>query len=197
MRACRISLFSAFLFAAIAGLARLPACAEASPQASTMASSVVKPQVYVSLNPVPRGKEFQIAVVVDIARGFHVNSHKPSEDYLISTTLTPQLPPGFQLADTIYPNGRLEKFSFSPNKPLDVYTESVTLKMKLLAQANAPLGPTTIPVTLRYQACNDASCLPPVKVPVSVRLDVAAAGTKAQLSHPEIFLAPPPKQLIH
>ncbi len=80
-------------------------------------------------------------MVVDIARGFHMNSHKPSDEYLIPTTLTPQLPAGLQLADTIYPNGRLEKFSFSPNKPLDVYTGSVTLKLRLVADANAPLGP--------------------------------------------------------
>src|SRR5512137_1538652 len=68
-------------------------------------SAVVKPTAYVSIQPVPRGKEFQIAIVVEIARGFHMNSHKPSDQYLIPTTLTAQLPAGFQLRDTIYPEG--------------------------------------------------------------------------------------------
>lgn len=156
-------------------------------QALPNPSSIVKPHALVSLDPVPRGKDFQAAVVVDIARGFHMNSHKPTDEYLIPTTLTPQLPPGFELADTIYPNGRLEKFSFSPNKPLDVYTGSVTLKLRLRANAKAPLGMATIPVTLRYQACNDAACLPPVKVPVNVEVHVAAATAKAQPLHPEVF----------
>ena len=142
----------------------------------------------VSLDPVPRGKEFQAAVVVDIARGFHMNSHKPTDEYLIPTTLTPQLPAGFRAQRTPFiPKGRLEKFSFSPNKPLDVYTGSVTLKLRLMADAKAPLGTATIPVTLRYQACNDAACLPPVKVPVNVEVRVAAATAKAQPLHPEVF----------
>ena len=66
----------------------------------------------------PRRKNFQVAVVAEIARGFHMNSHQPSDEYLIPTTLTPQLPGGFQLTDTSYPAGRLQKFSFSPDKPL-------------------------------------------------------------------------------
>ncbi len=88
----------------------------------------------------PRGREFQIAVVVNIAGGFHMNSHKPSDAYLIATTLTPMLPAGITLVDTLYPLGHLEKFAFSPKEPLDVYTGSVTLRPKLSAQSSAPLG---------------------------------------------------------
>src|SRR5580704_8532559 len=121
-------------------------------------ATVVQSQVYVSTEPVPKGKEFQIALVVDIARGFHMNSHKPTDEYLIPTSLTAQLPAGFPLADTFYPEGKLEKFSFSPNKALDVYTGRVTLKMRVMAQGNASIWPATIPLTLRYQACNDAAC---------------------------------------
>ena len=163
-----------------------------SPQDSAplpSASAVVSPHTYVSLEPVPVGKEFQAAVVVDIARGFHMNSHKPSDQYLIPTTLTPQLPAGIELVETIYPPGKLEKFAFSPDKPLDVYTGSVTLRLRLTAQTSAALGATTIPMTLRYQACNDSSCLPPVKVPVSVKFELAAAGAKSRAVHPEIFSA--------
>ena len=155
--------------------------------AMVSAASIVKPKAYVSLQPVPRGKEFQVAVVAQIARGYHVNSHKPTDVYLIPTTVTPQLPTGFQLVDTIYPDGKLETFAFSPDKPLDVYSGSVTLRLRLTAQADAALGPATIPLTLRYQACSESTCLPPVKMPVSVKLDVAAANASARPLHPEIF----------
>jgi DsbC/DsbD-like thiol-disulfide interchange protein len=154
------------------------------PQAAT---SVVKPHGYVSLEPVPRGKEFEVAVVVEIARGYHMNSHKPTDPYLIPTTVTPQTPAGFQLLDTIYPQGKLEKFAFSPDTPLDVYSGSVTILMRLSARSNAAQGSVSIPITLRYQACNDSACLPPVKVPVDVKLEVANASAKARQIHPEIF----------
>jgi Disulphide bond corrector protein DsbC len=152
-------------------------------------SAIVKTRAYVSLDPVPREREFQVAVQAEIARGFHVNSHTPSDPYLIPTTLTPNLPAGIRLAGAIYPEGQLKEFPFSPGKPLSVYAGSVTIRLKLSADASAPLGATTIPMTLRYQACNDASCLPPVNIPVSVPLEVAAAGTKARAAHPEIFRA--------
>src|SRR5580704_8790113 len=152
-------------------------------------SAVVKPQTYVSLEPVPRGKTFDVAVVVEIARGFHMNSHKPTDPYLIATTLTPELPAGFDLVDTIYPDGHQENFAFSPKKPLDVYTGKVTLRLKLSAHADAALGRVTIPITLRYQACNDTTCLQPVKIPVDARFQVAAAGTKSHAAHAEIFSA--------
>jgi thiol:disulfide interchange protein DsbD len=151
------------------------------------ASAVVRPRTFVSLDVVPQGKEFQIAVVIEIARGYHMNSHHPSDAYLIPTTLTPQVPAGFQLVDTIYPDGHAQKFSFSPDKPLDVYSGGVTVKLKLLAQTSAPLGSITIPMTLRYQACNDSTCLPPVKLPVEAQVIVGSADAKAHAGHPEVF----------
>jgi DsbC/DsbD-like thiol-disulfide interchange protein len=156
-------------------------------------AAIVKPRAFVSLAPVPRGKEFQVAVTVEIAHGYHMNSHHPTDQYLIATTLTPKLPTGFELLETLYPAGRVEKFSFSPDKGLDVYSGSVTLKLRLIAHNDAPIGAVTIPVTLRYQACNDTTCLPPVKVPIDVRVDVAAAGTATHAAHPEIFSNSPAK----
>jgi Thiol:disulfide interchange protein DsbD, N-terminal len=179
-----------FMLIVGAGVGALHGNASAAPQESAVvpsAASIVKARSLVSLEPVPRGKEFQVAVVADIRSGYHVNSHKPSDEYLIATTVTPQLPAGFQVLDTIYPAGRQEKFSFSPNKPLDVYTGSVTFKLRVVAQADAPIGVVNIPTILRYQACNDTTCLPPVKIPVDVRVDVGAAGSTARAMHPEIF----------
>ncbi|MGO9591920.1 MAG: protein-disulfide reductase DsbD domain-containing protein [Candidatus Acidiferrales bacterium] len=149
-------------------------------------AQVVKTHTYVSLEPVPRGKDFEVAVVVDINDAYHMNSHKPSDEYLIPTTLTPKLPEGFTLIDSIYPPGHDKKFTFA-DKPLNVYAGKVTLKLKLSAGDKAPVGETTIPITLRYQACNSSACLPPVKIPLDVPVKVAAAGEPEHAVHPEIF----------
>ena len=125
--------------------------------------------------------------MADIASGFHVNSHKPTDEYLIATTLKPELPAGFELIDTIYPKGKLEKFAFSPEHPLDVYSESVTLVLRLSAKPTAVLGLTEIPMTLRYQACNNSTCLPPVKLPLSAKVNLAEEGATPKEVHPEIF----------
>jgi thioredoxin:protein disulfide reductase len=154
-------------------------------------ADIVSTKSYVSLDPVPRGKEFQAAVVIKINSGYHMNSHKPSDTYLIPTTLTPQLPSGFTMVgDPVYPPGKNEKFPFSPDKPLNVYTGSVTLRMKLTADDKAPIGAAKIPVTLRFQACNMSACLPPVRIPVDLELNVAAAGKTGKPVNGEIFVKP-------
>jgi hypothetical protein len=64
------------LSGALAFAPALTTRAFSSPQDLPSPAAVVKPRAYVSLEPVPRGKEFQIAVVADIAKGFHMNSPK-------------------------------------------------------------------------------------------------------------------------
>ena len=127
-----------------------------------------------------------MAAVVHVLPGFHMNSHKPSEDYLIPTLLTAKPPAGIKEAGTTYPPGIDKKLSFS-DKPLSVYTGSFTVRAKFVVAANAALGKTSLPFTLQYQACNDEACLPPVRIPVIAKIDVAPAGTKAREMSPEIF----------
>jgi len=173
------------IFAALTTGLALGALA-AGAQEIPKAEAVVKPAAYVSLAPVPQGAAFEVAVVAEILPGFHINSNKPLEDYLIATTLKPELPPGLRLVETAFPKAKLQKFDFSENA-LAVFDGSVTVRLKLQAAGDAPLGAVKIPMTLRYQACNDRACLRPVNKPVVAEITVAAAGTKPQVQHPGIF----------
>jgi len=150
------------------------------------AASVLQPQAYVSLQPVPRGHAFQAAVVAKISPGFHINAHQPSEDYLIPTKVTADLPPGLFLVETTYPRGVMRAFRFSKT-PLRVYEGSFTVLMKLRANGAAPIGPQKINLTVGYQACNQDACLPPTKLPVTADLEIAAADTPVHPAHTDIF----------
>ena len=141
-------------------------------------SKIATPKAQVSPAKVARGSTFNVAVGVGIMAGFHMNAHKPSEDYLIPTELTAKLPAGFKEMGTVYPPGVAKKLSFT-DKPLLVYTGKFTVQAKLTAEANAPLGKVKLPFTLQYQACNDAVCLPPVKIPVDVTVDIVS-GSKTK-----------------
>jgi thiol:disulfide interchange protein DsbD len=150
------------------------------------AASVVQPQAYVSLQPVPRGKPFEIAVVAKITPGFHVNAHEPSEEYLIPTKVTADLPPGVVLVETTYPRGVMRAFRFSKTQ-LRVYETSFTVRMKLRAEGAAPLGSQKIGLTVGYQACNQDACLPPTKVPATAQLEIAAVDTPSHPANANIF----------
>jgi Thiol:disulfide interchange protein DsbD, N-terminal len=149
---------------------------------------VVKPEVYASLDPAGRGSSFQIAVVMKIRPGFHVNAREKSEEYLIATDLKAELPVGFSNGEVSYPKGKLENFSFS-KKPLNVYQDTVILRLPVTALANAPLGEQHIALKLRYQACSTELCLPPATLPLNAVLNVAASASDSKPAHAEFFKA--------
>ena len=150
---------------------------------------VVSPSAFVSREPVARGGSFQIAVVAKIRPGFHINARKPSAEYLIPTDLRAELPAGFKLSGEItYPKGELRSFAFSKT-PLNVYADKIVLRLPVTAQGDAPLGAQHIPLKLRYQACSNEVCLPPVTLDVDTSLTVAATGANSRATHSELFPA--------
>jgi thiol:disulfide interchange protein DsbD len=183
----RIKFAVGFIFLALAIFA---ANASAQDSAFPAASSILQPQAYVSLQPVPRGRAFQLAVVAKITPGFHINAHVPSEDYLIPTKVTADLAPGVFLVESTYPRGVMRAFRFSKT-PLRVYEGSFTVLMKLRTNGTAPIGPQKLALTVAYQACNQDACLPPTKIPLTVDLEIAAVDAATHPAHPEIFSAPP------
>jgi thioredoxin:protein disulfide reductase len=160
--------------------------APAQDTAFTRAASVLQPLAYVSLQPVPRGSAFEIGVVAKITPGFHVNAHEPSEEYLIPTKVTADLPAGIVVVETDYPRGVMRAFQFSKT-PLRVYETSFTVRMKLRAGNATALGHQKIPLTIGYQACNQDSCLPPTKIAATAELEIAAVDTPAHAANAEIF----------
>jgi hypothetical protein len=170
-------------------IAILVICVVLSDAASSQVPSgrdVVKPETYVSLDPAGRGSSFQIAVVMKIRPGFHVNAREKSESYLIATDLKAALQAGFSGGEVSYPQGKLEKFAFSKT-PLNVYQDTVILRVPITALASAPLGEQHIPLKLRYQACSNELCLPPVTLALDATLNVAASVSAAKPAHSEIF----------
>jgi hypothetical protein len=172
------------LTAAIAAMAVVPSAGAQS--GTAVARTVVDAQGYVSLDPIPRGRAFEVALLAKIKPTYHINAHMVLNEFLIPTQVDAKTPAGFRVMAMDYPTGEQRKFSFSP-KPLAVYTGQMIVRMKVEADGNAPLGARELPLSLRYQACNDTYCLPPVTVPLTVRLTVARAGSAAKAVHPELF----------
>jgi hypothetical protein len=149
------------------------------------ARDVVKPSAFASFEPVARGKELQIAVVMKIRDGYHVNARETTFDYLIPTDLKADVPTGFKAGVVDYPKGTLHKFNFTKDKPLNVYTDTVVLHLPITVEANAPLGEQHIALKLHYQACSTDVCLPPTTLPVDAVIHVTSQ--ESHPSHPELF----------
>ena len=122
-----------------------------------------------------------------LASGWHVNSHRPSEDYLIATAVRLEPSPGVQPGEPKYPEGKLKKFSFA-DKPLSVYEGSFAIEVPLTLSGSAP---AEMAGAVDFQACNDTQCLAPASVAFHGRLSARAASA-AQLSGGAVPLSSAP-----
>lgn len=119
-----------------------------------------------------RNAAVQVKIPVTVENGFHVNSDKPTLDYLIPLKLTWDKPTGALEGGTIvYPKANLEKYDFE-DKPLSVFTGSFELTASFKVAPNAPAGPGIASGKLKYQACSNKACYPPKTVDVTVPYQV-------------------------
>jgi thioredoxin:protein disulfide reductase len=153
------------------------------------ARNVVSPAAFASYNPVARGHEMQFAVVLKIREGYHINARKPTLEYLIPTDLKMEATTEFQPGDVVYPGGKLKTFAFAKTQPLNVYQGTVILRLPIQVAADAPTGEQHFPLKLRYQACSNEICLPPVTVSVDAAVNVTASAASAKPVHSELFPA--------
>ena len=127
-----------------------------------------KPKAYVAYAAEPQtvvaNKQATLELRFQIVNGYHVNSHTPKSDFLIPTVVTLQPAAGVKTGELQYPHGMPYSFSFDPGTKLDVYAGSFSVKVPVVAKS----GEHTLEGTLRYQACDNASCYPPRTVPVKV-----------------------------
>ena len=118
-----------------------------------------------------RGAVIDVKTVVSLQEGFHVNSNTPSETYLIPLRLTWE-PGSLETVGVAFPKPGLEKYAFS-DKPLSVFTGGFEIVTKFKVAEAAQSGPGMALGKLRYQACNNNSCLPPktveIKLPVVIQ----------------------------
>ena len=80
--------------------------------AQTSSKSVVSVDAAGPGAPVAAGSSFDASVTLHIKAGYHTNAQKPSEDYLIGTSLKLSPPAGITVTKTGYPAAQFHKFSF-------------------------------------------------------------------------------------
>lgn len=121
------------------------------------------------------GSTARVAVLVSIEKEWHVNSHKPTFDYLIPTVLDLELPAGWPEETTRYPQHEMQSFAFA-DQPLAVYDGDVVILSEVKIPEGTANGTFPIRGSLRYQACNHSQCLPPVTTQAEIQLTVGPGG---------------------
>ncbi|MFI5396355.1 MAG: cytochrome c biogenesis protein CcdA [Candidatus Binatia bacterium] len=127
-----------------------------------------------------RGGQTGLEILPEIEPGWHINAHKPIESYLIPTEVSLSLPSGVS-ADTLnYPRPDRKAFTFAQGKELLVYEGRLGISTALNVPADFEGTRLRIGAMLRYQACNDVTCLPPATASAKLIVPVSATVVAPQ-----------------
>jgi DsbC/DsbD-like thiol-disulfide interchange protein len=126
-----------------------------------------------SLRPdkVRKGRTVQGTIVMEIPRGYHVNSNRPLEKFLIPTQLKIEAPGGLRVGSILYPRALLRTLKFSKNK-VAVFEGRTTIRFTVTVPPGFSSNSAELKARLRYQSCSDEVCFPPQNKDVSVWLNV-------------------------
>jgi uncharacterized protein YyaL (SSP411 family) len=122
----------------------------------------------VRLNP---GTTGSAVFTLRIAPGYHVNSQKPTDDYLIPTTalLSSDLPAS--VGPVSYPTESTWDSPFGG--ALAVYQGETSFVVPIAVTAEASPGTYHLTLTIRYQPCSEDTCLSPQEQTANITVVVA------------------------
>ena len=140
---------------------------------------------YLSVDKVQPGSQFQIAIVVEIDEGWHINANPAGENLIATEVLLPENTPNVTFGEIVYPAGEVMNLASLGLVPL--YHDSITIGIQADLLQTAPIQQETLDFKLRYQACNDDVCLLPTEVSLAVPLTVVGIEETVQPINDAIF----------
>ncbi|NOX38003.1 MAG: DUF255 domain-containing protein [Calditrichaeota bacterium] len=147
---------------------------------------ILKVEVVSSVDKLKPGSSAELALRIEIAEGWHINSVKPNEEFLIPTRIAFDPVDGVTFGRLEFPEALQKKFEFS-EVPMAVYegTIYVYTTVALAPDYEAP----TVPIkgTVFYQACDDHTCLAPAELNFSREIPVAAPDEAVTALHEDVF----------
>lgn len=158
-----------FKTAVLTAVLLLPAQLYSTPMPQS--SNDVKVSGSISPDKIKKGRTVRATVLMEIPGGLHVQSNKPLDKFLIATKLDVETPSGMKSGVVTYPRALMRNLKFSKDR-VAVYEGRAAITFPVTIPANYSGGSGEIRGKLRFQACNDESCFPPVTREVKMWLNV-------------------------
>jgi thiol:disulfide interchange protein len=142
-------------------------------------------QTALNFESVQPGQQVVMAVVVDIADGFHAQSATPSKPEFIAFTLAPQKHQNATHLQPLYLPG-VDK-TYAALGQLNVYSGKTIAYIPFTIAADAPVGPLTLRSQLTLQICDDQVCFAPESIELSLTTNVVPAGQTVSPANASLF----------
>ena len=132
------------------------------------------------------GTSIRGAISVQLEQGYHINSNSPLDESLIPTALNLDTPQGIRPVGLVYPEAVLFEQT-GLVEPLEVFEEEFTIGFTLAISKDLPVDEYIIPVTLRYQACDETMCYMPSSLSTTLSLRVVPVNEPIVPIHSVLF----------
>ena len=164
------------LMTLLALLMGLPAFAQEQPK--------VRVSAVLNTSALRPGDRAVAAIIFDIDKRFHTQSHQPTEDN-VPTIVTVRPAADIEYGEPVYPPGELKEYPALGK--LSVYSGRAVVYVPVKVKGDAALGPVKIAGTVSYQACDDKQCYFPEETAFAIDTKVVPAGEAVQAIQPELF----------
>jgi len=110
-------------------------------------------------------------VNIMIKEGYHIQSNKVDDEYIIPTKLDVIDNEFIQLIEIVYPEGKDFNLVGS-DMILNVFDGEFEIKIKLRIDSQDVLGEYQLDAILHYQACDDKSCFAPKSIEFVIPVEI-------------------------
>jgi len=161
------------LVAAVVGAA-LSVLAQDSP-GNRRPSVIMQPTEITSIS---RGHSRTVELMFRVPSGFHINSNLPHQEYLKKTELKLDAPTDILVRKVSYPDGEDRSFPFAPDEKINVYSGDFRITVEVRPLKTVLPTKYAVHGYLNYQACDNAACYPPRKLPVTFEVRVTKSASE-------------------
>lgn len=154
--------------------------------------------VLASQNKVLPGDHLGVALKIKIAKDYHFYGYnvKKYAEFLIPIQVEVKLPAGFSLVKVQYQKPHFKKDP-NLNQDLPMYEGEMVVLVVIKIPTDWKGKTLKIEGALKYQACDQGSCLASTEEPFSLSLEVASSAGKIQAQNQKLFgLYPEVAELI-
>jgi len=147
---------------------------------------VLDVKTYISQDGVHPGGVIDVAFLLDILPGWHINGPELADQFLIPCTLMIEEDDNVEVEEVYYPVPETRVYSFSEVE-LQIYEGKVVLGARIKVGDAIHHGENTLKASFLYQACDDVSCMAPETLEFEIPFQVVPASTEIKQIHKDIF----------
>lgn len=147
---------------------------------------VLDVKTYLSQDGVHPGGVLDVAFLLDILPGWHINGPELADQFLIACTLMIEEDDTVEVLEIYYPVPETRAYSFSEVE-LQVYEGKVVLGVHIKVGDVIHPGKNMLKASFLYQACDDMSCMAPETLEFEIPFQVVPASAEIKQINQDIF----------